>query len=376
MLEVPEAFEDVAVAFSKEEWMVLSQEEKRLHREVMVQNYETMLSVGYNIPLEELLLLVMFERDDGVPFNDVSMEQTEQQDKHPAITPAVTKTVNSKGRCVKYLTCGKCYLNHRRDMLYQHPQCQKTFHVLHSVFVKRMTHEEKECNNTEQLKNTSELNIDHCPGSFFNEQCIIIGEQNFKVNKQNQHADSVQNFSDQSRIMLHQTTFMGNKQISCGEHVQNFSQQDNTRHCVHIHSEGHRNNCHECGKNYTSDSGFVTQQQSNKEEKPFICPECGMNLKSDSELLIHQQTHTGCKRFICCECGTSFSRYTAFTAHQQMQTSCRVYICNECDKSFASESELGLHEQIHAERQFCCEECGKTFVQQKNFRAHQQIHIG
>ncbi|XP_043923766.1 putative zinc finger protein 705B isoform X2 [Protopterus annectens] len=57
-LEVPENFEDVVVEFSREEWDLLSDQEKELHREVMVQNYESMVSLGYNIPMKYLLLLI------------------------------------------------------------------------------------------------------------------------------------------------------------------------------------------------------------------------------------------------------------------------------------------------------------------------------
>ncbi|XP_043935854.1 zinc finger protein 789-like isoform X2 [Protopterus annectens] len=57
-LEVPEKFEDVAVEFSREEWNMLNKEEKLLHREVMMENFENMVSLGYNIPVQKLLLLV------------------------------------------------------------------------------------------------------------------------------------------------------------------------------------------------------------------------------------------------------------------------------------------------------------------------------
>ncbi|XP_043942930.1 putative zinc finger protein 75C [Protopterus annectens] len=45
ILTVPEVFEDVAVAFSEEEWKLLRKQGKELHRVVMVQNYENMVSV-------------------------------------------------------------------------------------------------------------------------------------------------------------------------------------------------------------------------------------------------------------------------------------------------------------------------------------------
>uniref|UniRef100_A0A8D0DV28 KRAB domain-containing protein n=1 Tax=Salvator merianae TaxID=96440 RepID=A0A8D0DV28_SALMN len=39
-------FEDVAVDFSAEEWSVLEGWQKELHRDVMLQNYALLLSLG------------------------------------------------------------------------------------------------------------------------------------------------------------------------------------------------------------------------------------------------------------------------------------------------------------------------------------------
>ncbi|XP_043935898.1 KRAB domain-containing protein 4-like [Protopterus annectens] len=80
-LEVPNTFEDVAVEFSGEEWKMLSEQEKDLHREVMVQNYENMISVGYNIPLQSLWLLL--GRAEDVPSIDKERAELLQKEKLP-----------------------------------------------------------------------------------------------------------------------------------------------------------------------------------------------------------------------------------------------------------------------------------------------------
>ncbi|XP_043920714.1 uncharacterized protein LOC122796353 [Protopterus annectens] len=84
-LEVPESFEDVAIDFSKEEWKLLSKEDKQLHREVMVQNYEHMVAVGYTIPIEHLSRL--FDKPDEPP-------PKVRKDDAPVNRSEVTVTVN------------------------------------------------------------------------------------------------------------------------------------------------------------------------------------------------------------------------------------------------------------------------------------------
>ncbi|XP_068919204.1 zinc finger protein 34-like isoform X2 [Petaurus breviceps papuanus] len=54
-------FEDVAVYLSKEEWELLSPDQKRLHREVMLENYENVVSVGTGILLNKPAMIVHLE---------------------------------------------------------------------------------------------------------------------------------------------------------------------------------------------------------------------------------------------------------------------------------------------------------------------------
>ncbi|XP_043916166.1 putative postmeiotic segregation increased 2-like protein 3 [Protopterus annectens] len=76
-LEVPKSFKDVAVEFSRAEWRMLSNREKALHREVMIQNFENMISVGYVIPLEHLCMLI--KEDDTAPPGVAERDATVQQ---------------------------------------------------------------------------------------------------------------------------------------------------------------------------------------------------------------------------------------------------------------------------------------------------------
>ncbi|XP_043922350.1 putative protein ZNF720 [Protopterus annectens] len=95
-LEIPETFEDVAVDFSMEEWNMLTKEDKLLYREVMAQNFDHMVSVGYNVPLEHLLLRI--EKHGELPFNMKLEDLTVVKTDLPKVTQT-RKRMHENSNC-------------------------------------------------------------------------------------------------------------------------------------------------------------------------------------------------------------------------------------------------------------------------------------
>ncbi|XP_044859899.1 protein KRBA1-like isoform X3 [Mauremys mutica] len=70
--QVPVTFEDVAVRFSAEEWQILEGWQKELHKEVMEENYQLLISLGQPVPTLALLALAAEREAAGGQIRSVS----------------------------------------------------------------------------------------------------------------------------------------------------------------------------------------------------------------------------------------------------------------------------------------------------------------
>ncbi|KAM4696810.1 uncharacterized protein WCC33_015530 [Rhinophrynus dorsalis] len=130
-----------------------------------------------------------------------------------------------------------------------------------------------------------------------------------------------------------------------------------------------------CDKTLSHKSDMTPEQGKQEEQRPYKCSECDKSFTVKSNLIKHHRIHTGERPYKCTHCSKSFSRNSHLITHQRTHTGERPYKCTECDKSFIQNSVLIQHQRIHTgERPFKCDECSKSFSQKSCLIRHQRTH--
>ncbi|XP_043942985.1 zinc finger protein 436-like [Protopterus annectens] len=433
---VPETFEDVAVTFSEEEWKLLRKQDKDLHREVMVQNYETLVSVGYKIPPEKLLLLLKADNGVELPGEDVEKNTLEQNENLESKLSSI-RMVECSVSLSQRPSLGTPYLPYPTDSL---QQCVKAYNILHPTPVLKH-HSGHNCNKSFEappLRHPKE-NLQHCvqpvkgsnrlhlpplqhPQSAPNyskklkcdngtpllhhptENQPVKSSDRFPLpsvpllyseNKQSKTLKCTTSFTDPQSLVTYQKSYTKSKPYKCEECSMCFTQQSNllyhnllyhqvvqsksfpTQQSLTHHQKIHSDEQNKCGKSFSHQLRLECHQASDTEKDQYPCGDCGKCFTSKAGLAYHQATHSGQKPFQCTECSKCFARKINLILHQFIHTGKKPYKCDECSKCYFRKSNLLVHQKTHTGvKPYKCTVCSKSFIMQYLLTNHQRIHTG